>query len=211
MAEHEFTFPLQDDDERSSQSTGSPKEAGLSRDRRDHAWLSAIQRGDTGAFESLFREYHPRLCNFAYRFAGSREIAEELVQETFMYVWQRRDTLDIRGSVSTYLFSSIRNAAVSFLRHEKVVALHHAETTRLFTPGGGNAQQEMEANETASAVRASVARLPEGARMVFTLHREQGLTYREIGEVLGISPKTVDNQMGRALKALRKYLGPHRP
>jgi RNA polymerase sigma-70 factor, ECF subfamily len=185
--------------------------AQVSSELRERRWVHAIRAGDASAFEALFREYHARLCSFAYRFTGSRDIAEELVQETFLYVWQHRETLDIRDSMKTYLFSSVRNASVSWLRHERVVSQSTGQTTELFRSSSDTADHELESTEIISAVRMAIARLPEGSRMVLTLHREQGMTYREIADVLGISPKTVDAQMGRAFKALRKYLGPHWP
>ena len=185
--------------------------AQVSSELQEKRWAQAIRAGDTSAFEALFREYHPRLCSFAYRFTGSREIAEELVQEAFLYVWQHRETLDVRDSMKTYLFSSVRNASVSWLRHERVVSQSTGQITELFRRSSDTADRAIESTERIAAVRAAIARLPEGSRMVLTLHREQGMTYREIADVLGISPKTVDAQMGRAFKSLRKYLGPHWP
>ena len=195
-----------------AESASSPDDnAPISIELREKRLVLAIRAGDSSAFEALFREYHPRLCGFAFRFTGSRDIAEELVQEAFLYVWQHREALDVRDSVKTYLFSAVRNASVSWLRHERVVAQSSVQTTELFHRSAETADRAIESTERIAAVRAAIARLPEGCRMVLTLHREQGMTYREIADVLGISQKTVDAQMGRAFKALRKYLGPHWP
>lgn len=175
----------------------------------ESGWVERIRAGDSGAFEALFHTYHAPLCAFAYRYVEARDLAEEMVQEVFLFVWERRETWDVRTSVKGYLFTAVRNAALSYLRHERVVRRREAETFELFdTP---SASADLEAAETLVAVQRAVGRLPERCRLVFTLHREQGLTYAEVAEVLGISPKTVEVQMGRALKSLRKALAGLRP
>lgn len=175
------------------------------------AWVEGIRAGDAVAFEALFRAYHAPLCAFAFRYLRARDLAEEIVQEVFLFVWERRETWDVRTSVKNYLFTAIRNAALSYLRHERVVRRREAETVELFGGPSASADAEVGAAETLAAVQRAVGRLPERCRLVFTLQREQGLTYSEVAEVLGISPKTVEVQMGRALKSLRKALAGYWP
>jgi RNA polymerase sigma-70 factor (ECF subfamily) len=95
---------------------------------------------------------------------------------------------------------------VRYLRHERVVLHHVPDTIALFDRPPRATDADLSTSEIVSAVRIAVERLPERCRLVFTLHREQGMSYREVAEVMGISPKTVDVQMGRALKALRRSL-----
>jgi len=174
-------------------------------------WVEAIRAGDVAAFEALFHAYHASLCGFAYRYLGARDLAEEIVQEVFLFVWERRASWAVRTSVRSYLFTAVRNAALSYLRHERVVRRREADVRGLLPdPPAGADVQALEA-ETVAAVRAAVGRLPARCRLVFTLHREQGLTYNEVAEVLGISPRTVEVQIGRALKSLRKGLADLRP
>lgn len=173
--------------------------------------MECVRAGDPGAFEALFHAYHAPLCAFAYRYVGARDLAEDIVQEIFLFVWERRETWDVRTSVKSYLFTAVRNAALSYLRHERVVRRREAETVELFDGRSAGADAEADAAETLAAVQQAVGRLPERCRLAFTLHREQGLTYSEIAEVLGISPRTVEVQMGRALKSLRKSLAGLRP
>jgi len=168
--------------------------------------VARIRAGDESAFETLFHSYHAPLCAFAYRYVEARDLAEEIVQEVFLYVWERRETWDVRTSVKNYLFTAVRNAAMSYLRHERVVRQREAETVELFARPAASADGRVRTAELVAAVRRAVDRLPERRRLMFTLHREQGLTYPEIAEVLEISPKTVEVQVGRALKALRKAL-----
>jgi RNA polymerase sigma-70 factor (ECF subfamily) len=175
------------------------------RQKKFHASLvTRIRAGDATAFEALFEAFHAPLCAFAYRYVGSSDVAEEIVQEVFLFIWEQRETGNVRDSAKNYLFTSVRNAAVNLLRHERVVHRHEAETVAFSARSVPSADRALTAAELTAAVRRAVERLPERCRLIFTLHREQGLTYTEIASVLELSPKTVEVQMGRALKALRK-------
>ena len=172
----------------------------------DAELAAQIVAGDTRAFETLFRAYYGGMSAFAARMVGRGDIAEELVQEVFLYVWRTRDSWQIHTSVRQYLYSAVRHGALRYLRHERVVQNHVPETVILFERPVRLADADLESEETIRLVRAAIAKLPERCRLVYTLHREQGLTYAEVAEVMGISVKTVDVQMGRALKALRRLL-----
>jgi RNA polymerase sigma-70 factor (family 1) len=174
-------------------------------------WVEAIRAGDAVAFEALFHAYHSTLCAFAYRYLGARDLAEETVQEIFLLVWERRASWDVRTSVRSYLFTAVRNAALSYLRHERVVRRSETDVRELQPAPSASPDHEALEAETVAAVKQAVSRLPERCRLIFTLHREQGLTYAEVAEVLGISPRTVEVQIGRALKSLRKGLAGFRP
>ena len=174
-------------------------------------WVEAIRSGDPAAFEALFLAYHAPLCSFAYRYLGARELAEEIVQEVFLCVWERRAGWDVRSSVRSYLLTAVRNAALSYLRHERVVRRSQAEVRAIHETVAASPEVRALEAETVVAVRQAIGRLPDRCRLVFTLHREQGLTYAEVAHVLGISPRTVEVQIGRALKSLRKNLASHRP
>jgi RNA polymerase sigma-70 factor, ECF subfamily len=177
---------------------------------RESEWVEAIRAGDAAAFEAMFHQYHAPLCSFAYRYLGARDLAEEMVQEVFLCIWERRASWEVRTSVRSYLLTAVRNAALSYLRHERVVRRWGSEIRDVQVPAASPEVGALEA-ETIAAVRQAIGRLPDRCRLVFTLHREQGLTYGEVAEVLGISPRTVEVQIGRALKALRKGLAGHQP
>jgi RNA polymerase sigma-70 factor, ECF subfamily len=179
--------------------------------RTDSEWVAAVRAGDPAAFEALFHTYHAPLCTFAHRYLGARDLAEEIVQEVFLFVWERRETWDVRTSVSSYLFTAVRNAALSYLRHERVVRRREPEVRELHQVRPASPEREALDAEISAAVRQAVSRLPARCRLVFTLNREQGLTYAEVAEVLGISPRTVEVQIGRALKSLRRCLADLRP
>jgi RNA polymerase sigma-70 factor (ECF subfamily) len=191
----------------------NPVSAAGGQELEEPAFVSRIRAGDAAAFELLFRAHHPGLCAFATRLldGGRRDIAEELVQEVFLYVWRHREGWEVRTSARSYLYSAVRHAALAQSRHERVVRRYTAETISLFDRPPRRTDADLTAEESARMIAAAIARLPERCRMVFTLTRQQGLSYAEAADVMGISVKTVDVQMGRALKALRKQLGTYWP
>lgn len=176
-------------------------------DASDRELAVAIAGGSTAAFEQLFRLHYPGMCAFAARMVAERALAEDLVQEVFLYVWRNRDAWQVRTSVRQYLYAALRHGALRYLRHERVVRLHIPETTELFDRPVRLADADLESRETIALVQEAIAKLPERCRLVYTLHREQGMTYAEVAAVMNISVKTVDVQMGRALKSLRRLLG----
>ena len=117
----------------------------------------------------------------------------------------------MRTSVRSYLLTAVRNAALSYLRHERVVRRRQAEVRDFHEVVAASPEARALRQRRLSRSGRRSARLPDRCRLVFTLHREQGLTYAEVAEVLGISPRTVEVQIGRALKSLRKGLASHRP
>lgn len=166
---------------------------------------------DSASFEALFRTYHRQLCGFAYRYVLSRDVAEELVQEVFLYLWEHQVEWGDARAAKSYLFTAVRNAAVSYLRHQGVTRRLEAEVVALFSRPKPTPEGDLRSAELAQALQHAIDRLPERRRLVFTLSREQGLSYAEIAKLLDISPKTVEMQMGRAYKALRKALAPYWP
>jgi RNA polymerase sigma-70 factor (ECF subfamily) len=177
-----------------------------------HAPSSPMTIGSDAEFEVLFRAHYAPLCAFVSRMIGSRAVAEELVQEVFLYLWEHRATWSAHTSVRTYLFTSARNATLNYRRREKLEerATHSDEDTiALFTRTQVAIEREVALAEFERAVKRAIAQLPRRCGEVYALSREQFLSYAEIGDVLGISPKTVEVHMGRAFKLLRKHLAPY--
>ncbi len=175
--------------------------------QRESEWLARMRSGDPSGFEHLFREYGQQLINFARRYVADTPIAENLVQDVFLKIWENRAQLDPQLKVRTYLYSAVRNQALRHLRHKKVedqAAAHLKESP----PGQPDPHDHLSEKELAAAIQAAIAELPEKCRLIFNLSRIDRLTYTEIAEIQGISVKTVETQMGRALKFLRKRLHP---
>jgi RNA polymerase sigma-70 factor, ECF subfamily len=172
----------------------------------DPELLARIASGDRGAFEQLFREHYAALVRFGEGLLRSRELAEDTVQEVLLNLWKQRETVRVDDSVKAYLFRAVRNRALNHIRNERVrreaVPQIVRETREAAGADAGLVETELEA-----AVRAAIAELPPRCREVFELSRVRGLKYAEIAEALGISIKTVETQMGRALKSLRERLG----
>ena len=162
--------------------------------------------GDAGtAFDALVREHYGRLCNFAARLVRSRETAEDIVQDVFARIWHRREQFDIRDPLP-YLYQAVRNRVVMHARRQRLHDRWWEGAAREQDAGSADAATEAECADLAAAVGRAVEALPERCRVIFTMSREQDLSYAEIASVLGISVKTVETQMGRALRVLRTRL-----
>ncbi|HEY4133090.1 MAG TPA: RNA polymerase sigma-70 factor [Gemmatimonadaceae bacterium] len=177
----------------------------------DSEWIARIREGDHVAFEALVRRYSDRLCAFIYEITRDVEVTKELVQEVFLWVWRHRREWDLQVGLTSYLYRSARNRAVSFLRHDGLERRWREEIVR----AGADALNRVEpirsddrahAVELSAAITRAIASLPPRCREVFTLNREHGLSYREVAETLDISVKTVEVHMGRALGTLRRHL-----
>ena len=176
----------------------------------DHAsaadWIQPLRDGDAVAFESLFRAFAPGLCTFVARYVDSRAIAEDLVQDLFLTLWRKREEIAIDGAVDVYLFGAARNRALNYLRHQRV-----EDRFRTMVLERSDSQVVLREGEILELleVQEAIDTLPARCRLIFSLHHQQGLTYAEIARSLGLSIKTVETQMGRALKALRAWIGAH--
>jgi len=159
----------------------------------------------------LFRTYYQPLCNYAYTFVQDRDEAEEIVQSTFMSVWEKRDTLEIKTSVKPYLYAMVRNACLNLIKHEKIKQQHVTHELALSDQSIEAVSQTVMASELESKINQALNKLPEQCRLVFKLSRFEELKYAEIADQLNISVKTVENQMGKALKIMREQLKDYLP
>lgn len=177
----------------------------------DAELVARIRAGDERALEIVFRAHFAGMASFVQRFVRGSDVAEELVQDIFLKIWAKRDQLAEIESLRTYLFRAARNQALNYLRRERLERRwqqEHAddEEPEAFAAADDTASEA----ELSVAVQAAIARLPPRCREVFLLSRDGGLTYAEIAVTLGISVKTVETQMGRALKSLRGALAQYR-
>lgn len=159
----------------------------------------------------LFRTYYQPLCKYAYSFLQDKENAEEIVQSTFLLVWEKRETLEIRTSVKPYLYAMVRNACLNVLKHEKIKQKHAGEEIALAERSHDSVNHVVASNELEQRIKVAVEELPEQCRLVFKLSRFEELKYSEIAEQLNISVKTVENHMGKALRIMREQLRDYLP
>lgn len=169
--------------------------------------------GDVAArarFTALVQANYPRLCNFAMRYVDSRETAEDIVQEVFLSIWRRDVHFDYAEPLP-YLYRAIMNRAVMHLRQRRVRDRWRDQVAAVARTDGEPADtrlvDDLEMAELTRAVAEVIDALPERCRLIFTMSRQQDLTYKQIAQILGISVKTVETQMARALRALRLRLG----
>ena len=174
--------------------------------RLEARWVEGIRTGDEAAFEALFRAYYDELCGFAWRYVRSAEIAEDLVQDVLGGIWRRRVRWRPTTTVRAYLYGAVRNEALKHLAREDVALRWRQQARQEAPPRERTPDEELGYEELAETVQGVIDRLPERRRLIFVLHRQHGLTYREIADLLEIAPSTVETQIGRALDALRKLL-----
>ena len=167
--------------------------------------LARVRGGDSSAFDAIFRANYALLVRVAESMLHERATAEEIAQDVMLELWRRREQLDVAESVRGYMLQATRNRALNHLRHRAIERRSEprlAETAaRAPMADAATRERELEA-----AIRAAVADLPERCRAVFELSRVEGLKYAEIAQRLGISVKTVEVQMGKALRVMRERL-----
>lgn len=169
-----------------------------------------LKNADLKAFEWLFKKYYRPLCFFANRYCNNLQVAEEIVAETFTILWQRRESIFISSSFKAYIYRSVQNQCINYLRHKKI---ENAYVRYLLQKSDADEQtfQETQNNsyynkELREQIQQAIKSLPDKCREIFILSRFEHLTYKQIAARLSISPKTVENQMGIALDKLRKTI-----
>jgi len=157
---------------------------------------------DEGSFERLFREHFSALMGFARKILGDEDDAREVVQGVFIRLWERREELDLGTSLKSYLFTSVHNRSLNHLRDRKKFSDFEMPEVAM----QWDVSEQIESMELEDKIRKVIATLPEKCRQVFEMNRFGGLKYGEIAKKMDISVKTVENQMSKALKILRKEL-----
>lgn len=170
--------------------------------------IKGVRGNDLNCFEKLFVMYRVKLFNFSYRQLRSREDAEEIVQDAFVKIWENRGALNEERSFNSYLFTIAKNLIINKVRRKV------AEPAVFDTVGEHSAQDDSTQNDiiyrdiTIVAERA-IQNLPAQRQLVYNLSRRDGLTYEEIGCQLGISSRTVEAHLRKALKSIRDFLYVH--
>jgi RNA polymerase sigma-70 factor (ECF subfamily) len=176
--------------------------------------VARIRAGDAAAFETMFVAYYQTLYAFAYRYLGAREPAEDVVQDVFRNVWFRRSEWAPRADVGSYLVTATRNQCLNVIRHAAVARAHEgsvAVTTEV--PGLGVApvppDEEIVTAELTLAIETAASELAPRCREVFLRRWREGQSIAETAKLMGISPKTVEMQMTRALVLVRERVREH--
>lgn len=161
---------------------------------------------EKGFYETLFHSYYADLCKLSFNIIKDKDKAEDVVQEVYVQLWQRRQSVEFSYSIKSYLFKSVYNKSIT--EYHKIIKRPtidiHEHTDAVQT--SANSEQEVQLNDIKTALHQAIGTMTDGCRTIFLMSREESLSYKEIADVLGISVKTVENQMGKALKHLRENL-----
>lgn len=168
-----------------------------------------LQHGNRKLFNQLFTDYYVNLCRFSYTFLRDNDTSEEIVQEVFITLWEQRDSIDINYSIRSFLYASVKNRSLNYIRNQKTRIRHEDEFAREQASKVGHIINFCEREELNHIIDQAITELPEQCRTIFEMSRNRNLTYKEIAQQLNIMPKTVENQMGIALKKLRSKLSPY--
>ncbi len=177
----------------------------------DRSVIRLLQEGNEQMFEQVFKTHFKNLHGYAFSIIKDDSLAEETVQNVFYKIWEKRTELNIDITLKAYLYRAVHNESLNHLKHEKV-----KERYRLHAVAGTSfheqaASKKLVMKELETNLRHALNDLPEQCRTIFQLSRFEDLKYREIAEELSISVKTVENQMGKALRILRSKLADYLP
>ena len=162
-----------------------------------------IKKGDDNAFSLLFDESYTALCFFANKYLADMDSSRSLVQQVFVDLWIKREKLNVLSSPESYLYNAVKNRSIDYLRKEKRTVAMAEPHENLNPMPFHDLMEEAELNDR---INSAIQKLPKKCRQIFILCRFEGLKYAEIAKELNISVKTVEMQMGIALKRIRKVL-----
>lgn len=174
----------------------------MSTNSTDEQLIGRIRQNDQKAFRLLFDRHYKTLLGTAINVLKDVDSGKDMVQEVFFQIWKKRESLEIRTSVIAYLKRAVINRCFNQIKARKsTTSTEQLEQTQSAIP---SATENLEANDLQQAIKKALDGLPERCRLVFTMRRMEGLSHKEIAEKLDISPKTIENQMTKALKVLRE-------
>lgn len=172
-------------------------------------WQMQIARNDDEqAFSRLFRHLYDRLLHFCIRYVHVKEAAEEIVSDVFVKLWNRRTELEPIVNLEVYLFVAVKNHSLNYLEqysHLRIVPLSGSDTADL--RNSVDLERDLEWKEMRFKMDQIVSALPAQCRRIFQLIKEDGFKYKEVAEILSISPRTVETQLFRAMRRLHEGLG----
>lgn len=164
-----------------------------------------IRTNDKAALKELFEEHYRTVCAAIHRLVGERGVTEDLAQQVFIRFWEKREQIEINSSASAYLHRMAVNEALAWLRSKKNRQPEEITTATAFPPSADGEEVFLN-NELNDQIHLAVNTLPPRCRTVFQLSRFEEMSYQEIADRMEISVKTVEHQMGKALRVLRERL-----
>lgn len=169
--------------------------------------FNKIKKGDIGSFESIFRKYYLPLYYYSLSIVNDSNTAEEVIQELFYIVWKNREKIQIRQSLNSYLYQSVLNNSLQYLKHHSLreeynnYVKNESESSYSSIP-----DNEMEYKELNKIINDTLAKLPDRRRKIYLLHKEEQFKYKEIADKLSLSIKTIESEMTKTYKELKREI-----
>lgn len=170
-----------------------------------------LLNGKENTFEMLFKTHFKSLYAYSFTIVKDEMAAEEMVQNVFFKIWEKKDGLNIQSTPLAYLYKSVYHESLNYLKHQKVKAAYQAHAAYQMKNQSDHASKKVMLSELEQQINTALAELPEQCRTIFQMSRFEELKYQEIADRLGLSIKTIENQMGKALKILRLKLVDYLP
>lgn len=170
---------------------------------------SHIKNGDVSAYKQLFEDYYKELYLFARKYLADKEVAEEIVQDVFIALWENKINIYIATSLKSYLYTSVKNRSINYLK-SKIYNLNFVGIEEAIKESREiQADKQLELTELNNVIKEAVEMLPPRCKEMFHLSRNSEMTYQEIADALDVSKETVKSQISEALKKIKAYLNKH--
>ena len=173
--------------------------------------LLGIRQGNERVFETVFKKHYQALCNYACGILKDMDDAEEVVQSIFLKFWEQREGIEINVSLKSYLYRAVHNTCLNRLKHLKIQETYRQYVGDYLENSYDSATDILDKVALESSIEDALEKLPEQCRLIFKMSRFEELKYQEIADRLGLSVKTIENQIGKALKIMRTELSDYLP
>jgi RNA polymerase sigma-70 factor, ECF subfamily len=171
--------------------------------------FSRMVEGDANALRFFFNKYYEDLCNFVNAYIHNPAISEEVVQDIFIYFWENKENLKLSYSVKSYLYRSTKNRSLNIIRDERKRKMIHDIMLKETTADTITNEGYLDIDQLRQIITTSIQSLPPRCREIYSLCKNENLTYKEVAIKMGLSEKTVENQMNISFKKLKAYLLPY--
>ncbi|MBN2166045.1 MAG: RNA polymerase sigma-70 factor [Marinilabiliaceae bacterium] len=172
----------------------------------DLSIIKGLAKGSKKAFEELFKKYYSLLVVFASKFVNDIDTAREIVQDTFVHFYEKRNEIKIHTSLKAHLFQSVKNRALNYIKRDSIIKNHHLQIESDLKDSILVTDDEIEVSELQQRIYQAVNSLPDRCSEIFKMSRFDGLTNNEIAESLSLSKRTVETQISKALRIIREKL-----
>jgi len=171
--------------------------------------LRQLAEGNLEAYRFLFDNHFADLCNFLLIYLHHKDLAEEIALDIFTSIWEKRQTVQIKANFKSFLFAAAKNKAITLYRKEHQRIFTSIDVNESLMPNDSASQFTLENAELRELINIAILRLPEKSRQVYQMAWEENISYNDIAIQLGLSPKTIENHIGIALRKLRESLKPY--